>query len=198
MTERENFDIFVGQVANRLNGEWDYKANPPDWAIGGYLTCEATGAILYFRANFRVSERSQIQKLTVQTMLPKDKEGQTPYHSGEMPSINVSATKSSDVVAREIKRRLLPAYEPILQKALERVAQHDEYVDQSEDTLEQISRIVGVRARPKSREISFYDSPLPALNQTVSSAEVSGNEVTLTLHLERDAALGVLEYLRNR
>lgn len=198
MSTREDFDQFVMQVAEHLDGEWDYEANPADWNVGGHLTSGTTGAILYLHPNFRINESSPYQKIVVKSQLPKDKEGQPPHHSGELPSINVSATKTSDQVAREIRRRLLPLYEPILAKALERVAQHDAYVDQSEATVEQISRITGARPRPGSREISFYDSPLPALNQTVSSADVRGDEVTLTLHLDGEVALDVLKFLRDR
>jgi hypothetical protein len=182
---REDFDRFVMQVAQQLDGEWDYAPNPPDWNVGGHLTSEATRAILYFHPNFRINEDAPGQKITIKAQLPKNKNGKEPHVSGDPPSITVSATKTPVQVAREVERRLWPSYAPILQKALERIARHDEHVDRSEDTLEQISGIVGVRARPKSREISLYDSPVPALNQTVSSAEVSGDEVTLTLHLGR-------------
>jgi hypothetical protein len=61
-----------------------------------------------------------------------------------MPSISVRADRVPDAIAREITRRLLPAYEKVWTHYLEQKAGHDAYVGETLDTVARIAGALGV------------------------------------------------------
>src|SRR5438445_12968311 len=61
-----------------------------------------------------------------------------------MPSISVRADRSPDAIAREITRRLLPAYEKVWTHYVEQKAGHDAYVGETLGTVARIAGALGV------------------------------------------------------
>ena len=61
-----------------------------------------------------------------------------------MPSISVRADRSPDAIAREITRRLLPAYDAVWAQYLETKAGHDAYVGETLGTVARIGGALGV------------------------------------------------------
>ena len=66
-----------------------------------------------------------------------------PY-GAHMPSIRVRADRSPDAIAREIARRLLPAYDAAWTEYLEAKAGHDAYVGETLGTVARVAGALGV------------------------------------------------------
>jgi hypothetical protein len=77
---------------------------------------------------------------------PRSAEGwyYTLRYGEHMPSISVRANRSPDAIAREITRRLLPAYDAVWAHYLEAKAEYDAYVGQTLDTVARIAGALGV------------------------------------------------------
>jgi hypothetical protein len=189
----------VAQIAEHLPGRWEIKPNPLDWNPGAHLTDADSGAILYISHNY--ADRSK-NLLHIRSNLPKDDKGKEVYVSGyynkPMPSINVSATKTVEQVAKTISNRLMPEYLQILSKAMESLASTVAYHNKTEVMEGKIAAIVGVTEKSITdvTKVSFYHSPCPVFeNRSLNQAKISGDSVTLELDLDYETTLKVLNYL---
>lgn len=69
-------------------------------------------------------------KLHISTSFPRDKQNHSHVGYGEThPSINVSVSKSAEQIGKDITRRLLPEYLPMLEKVRERIRNTETYLD---------------------------------------------------------------------
>jgi len=187
LQEHEILNNTFAQVARHLQGAWSWQPNQPDWTPGGVLV-DVTGVAL--RA--RISERPGTYK--VYPEVPRDSRGQVPYVASQnLPSINVGMGRSPEQIAREIERRLLPAWLPILQEALEAIERSNVHQSTGESVARAIAGIAGVKLGARGKDVSFYGSPHAVLDG--GGARVSGDAVELTLRLASGDALTLLRYL---
>ena len=181
------------QVAATLGCDW--RPNPADWAPGGHLSDPESGVELYVGVAHRDRDM-----LTIRAVSPKDSRGQVPYVlSWADVSINVSMTKSPSQIAASVQRRLLPEWLPLYEKGLEAIEASNLHTSTTQQVAAQIAEIVGVSRGRVDREhpgrVSFYGSPHPIFQEGTSSAEVSGDSVTLELHLSPSDALAILRHM---
>ena len=181
----------IAGVGEHLTGNWELIPNPEEWPMGAHLVYPETQASLYFNHHEG--------KIHVSSDLPKDAKGEIPYVEGygqlgkRMPSINTSFNKTSEQIAKDIERRLMPEYMDILMKALSRIASSDAYHSKTEGFAGQIAKLVGVEA--KGNKVDFYRSSHPVLHETIGRAEVHEDDVELELRLSYGMTMEVLEFL---
>jgi hypothetical protein len=96
----------------------------------------------------------------------------------KLPEISVSGTRGAAAIAKEIKRRFLPEYLPLLQKAITKRDEHASYEDKTRANLTVLAAIVNA-AVPTERDrstASFYHN-----DKAYGDIQVSGDSVTLKL-----------------
>lgn len=196
ITSRDAFLSLVAQIAEILPGSWDVRPFPEAW--GADVNDPDTGASLYIVT----STWKQADRIEVKSQLPQDSKGETPYvglqYGQSMPAITVSGNKSAEQIARDIERRLMPAYLPLLERARKQIAETEEYYNRTETMARKIAALVGVKIEKGAKKIDFYRSPLKIFNETMSGAEVHDQDVELTLRLDHDTALEILMELARR
>ena len=184
------------QVASHLDGSWSVDPFPDDWGRRGAWLREEGGAILSLGESQALSERNK-NRLTVGTDYPK--EVNEHGYSYNRPRISVSGSKTGVQVAADIARRLLPEYLPILEKALKDLAGRRRYENATSAVAGQIAGLMKVpysSKGPKETTVNFYHSPYHLFRETLSKAEIIGeDEVELSLRLSPRDALRLLNML---
>ncbi len=193
----EQLDRLGKEIAASLGGSWTWRPNQPDWAPGGVLREVDDGVELYVG-----NTSGRKPSITIAAQPPKDSRGQVPHVASQSrPAISVSAAKRSEQIAWDIERRLLPEWLPIYEQALAAIAESNRHEEASTSAAAEIAAIVGVPIRvggEARHKISFYGSPHPIFHETISGAEISGNEVHLDLSLSREDAIVLLRFLTQR
>lgn len=193
LQRRERILALVADVAESLDGEWILKPFPEDWGrVGAWLHEARSQAILVVGES--QSSRKEQDRLDVSTDYPKDRDGNTAHEP--RPKITVSASKSGAQIARDVERRLLPEYLPLLEQILRRHAAYDSHEDEVRRIARQVAKLVQVKQDLKSPTVSFYHSPYKIFQHTMSQAQVMGDgEVEITLRLDVATGLKVLNQL---
>ena len=96
----------------------------------------------------------------------------------KLPEISVCGTRGAAAIAKEIKRRFLPEYLPLLQKAIDRRDAANSYEDKTRANLTVLAAIVNAHV-PTERDrstASFYHN-----DKAYGDIQVSGDSVTLKL-----------------
>jgi hypothetical protein len=96
----------------------------------------------------------------------------------KLPEISVSGTRGAAAIAKEIKRRFLPEYFPLLQKAIDKRDAANSYEDNTRANLTALAAIVNASV-PTERDrttASFYHN-----DKAYGDIQVSGDSVTLKL-----------------
>jgi hypothetical protein len=96
----------------------------------------------------------------------------------KLPEISVSGTRGASAIAKEIKRRFLPEYLPLLQKAIDRRDAANSHEDKTRANLVTLAAIVNASV-PTERDrstASFYHN-----DKAYGDIQVSGDSVTLKL-----------------
>ena len=96
----------------------------------------------------------------------------------KLPEISVSGTRGAAAIAKEIKRRFLPEYLPLLQKAIDKRDAANSYEDKTRANLTVLAAVVNASV-PTERErstASFYHN-----DKAYGDIQVSGDSVSLKL-----------------
>jgi len=96
----------------------------------------------------------------------------------KLPEISVSGTRGAASIAKEITRRFLPEYLPLLQKAIDKRDAANSHEDKTRDNLVILATIVNARV-PEERDrttASFYHN-----DKAYGDIQVCGDSVTLKL-----------------
>ncbi len=182
------------QLANDLcqilPGGWTIKPTENSWH--DVLTRE-DGAVLYLTNFSQDSGRWHISS-------GADIEHAHDYlpHLSRFPSITVSKSKSADAIARDIERRILPKFEPLLAVVLGRKAESDAHALLTLTNARRLSPLVkneeptmesgGCRC-----EMSAYLDDDPTVDSRHARVTVNGNRVEMTLSdLTVDTAEAIL------
>lgn len=181
-------------VGSLLPGSWSVEPFPADWGrAGAYLRERDTQATVIIGESQEYADRDK-NLLSVSTDYPRDRDGRP--SEIPRPKITVSASKTAEQVARDVELRLFPKYLPLLEREVAKIASQEEYADKTAKLADKIANIVRVRREPKETTVSFYRSPHEVFRETMSSASVVDvDEVELTLRLDADTALKVLDLL---
>lgn len=111
----------------------------------------------------------------------------------KLPEISVAGNRGAEAIAKEIKRRFLPEYLPLLQKAIDKRNAANSHEDKTRTNLITLAAIVNASV-PTDRDrttTSFYHS-----DRAYGDIQVSGDSVTLKLSsLTMDEAKRILAML---
>jgi hypothetical protein len=113
---------------------------------------------------------------------PKNSKGEATWpcgYNGINPKINISIKKTAENIAKEIRSRLYPLYDPLLEKAEAEVKSSNNYWDITAKTWEAL----GVKQPQDGREANLYS------DKAHGSLRVSGNSIRLTLDGIEDTAI---------
>jgi len=200
---RDDFLSLIGEIAQNLPGNWELVPFPADYHWGGRLVNhegQYQDATIVFSAGY-VPQGKSCEKMEIQGELPKNQKGESPYigYGKKMPSINVSTSKTGTQIAKDIERRFLPAYTELLKSAVETVRSQDTYYNKRDAMAIQIAQIVKVdEDHVRDGKVDFYRSPYHIFNETLADADVSDDDVKLTVRLSYRDTLDVLKYLISR
>jgi len=107
----------------------------------------------------------------------------------KLPEISVSGERGAQAIAKEIKRRFLPAYLPLLAKAIARRDEANTYEDKTRANLAMLAEIVGARLPEDHGRTTTYF--------TGGDIQVSGDSITLKLSsLSIEQAKQILEMMK--
>lgn len=121
----------------------------------------------------------------------RDKEGGNRWtHSGEIPTIRVRCDRDVQAIAKEIRRRLLPAYGPVYTESRETLERLNEYIDTRNETL----KVLEPYGRVSTQRHDLGRVYLPC----GGVATVTGAGVDLQLSVSPADAEFILEYLAQR
>jgi hypothetical protein len=177
----QHFMNLARTIAEQLLGEWEVKPFPEDWSRrGAYLTEHVSQAMLAIGESQEYSERNK-QRLTVSTDYPKDRHGH--MSSARRPKISVSALKSGEQIARDIERRLLPKYLPILDKELATNRSWNEYESKTTLIAAHIANVVKVKRKPEETTVSFYHSPYNRVTKCLLPGTLTRSQSKLPANL---------------
>jgi len=144
--ELQEFKDTINQVATILKMEVEF---PPDedmqWHRWAYLKKD-------YRS-IRILNGDE-HKLHISGDFPKSIKGE-PSRYGSAIDINISASKTSEQMARDIERRLLPIYLPELEKAVNQVNQINRYHQKREANIQKMAEYFGVEFK-EDKEPSIY------------------------------------------
>ena len=186
----------IEQVAEHLSGQWTVDPFPGDWGRGGaWLREDRTGAILSIGESQIWADRHK-NLLAIGTDYPKERDGQSSMQ--RRPRISVSASKSAQTIARDIERRLLPEYLPLLEKEISSTKARQSFEDKTTKIAKQIADLVHVKHKSRETSVDFYHSPYKIFQETMSRAEVvSEDAVEITLRVGSREALMLLNQIIN-
>ena len=119
--------------------------------------------------------------------------GQFLPYDKEKTEITVSMAKTPERIARDVEKRLLPAYERVLAKAMENKESYEKREAEKRSTLEAVKQAIGGDANviQDDRVVSYR--PFHCL-----AKYRSGKEVVLELTLPLVKAVGILSLLGKR
>lgn len=151
----ENFGELAKGIAAALGEGWSGKAVPSEWPGKAYSALEFThedGRSFDLRRGY-----NDKGKFHVSGNYPRYVDGRfcTPRDAGAVkynesnPSINVSAAREPQVIARDIVRRFLPEFTRCWLACVERVAQDLEHINGTSKSAERIRKALGKGADPQ-------------------------------------------------
>ena len=192
MLTQQEYTAKIQDVGERLPGNWSFDFNPDSWNWGCKLVDSRRDIGIFFSL-----DRDR-KKIEISGMIPRDNKGQMPHigMTEVLPKIRVSAAKTSAQIANDIEKRFLPVWLPRLAKMHEDIARSEDYRNKTKSLAERIAKVVQCKAEGK--HISFYRSPFPVFNESMSSAEVHADDVTLELRLPPDDAVALLKWMTNQ
>jgi hypothetical protein len=107
----------------------------------------------------------------------------------KLPEISVSGERGAQAIAKEIKRRFLPEYLPLLAKAIARRNEANTYEDKTRANLAMLAEIVGARVPAERGRTTTYF--------TGGDIQVCGDSITLKLSsLNVEQAKQILEMMK--
>ena len=127
------------------------------------------------RIGILYNDYQQKFKLYISVVFPCTKKREFVYRS-KSPSINVSETKTPEQIARDIEKRLLPAYLPELEKVLDYIQQAD---NRDQKRLENIQKMADYfEVVPQNDIVYTYDQ------NTGVGYKIEANEDTVKFELK--------------
>jgi hypothetical protein len=136
-------------------------------------------------------------KLSIASSWPRDDEGRQveASYDSKIPRINVSISRRADEIAKEIRRRLIPEWEPLWHKAVARIESGRKHENATRQNALALAKIVGVAPSEvdKNGNFSLYRSE--AFPESLSDIQVSGENVRLDLRCELAEAKEILSAL---
>lgn len=172
MTLQQEFEVVHGiaqKLAHALGCGWTYQ-RPDELGHAAKITHEH-GAILYVTQNTYL--QAEKGKVKISTGLQYE---HVP-HGERAPAIQVSLSRGIDALAKEIRRRLLPAYLPLLERTQARAKEDKERRAKQAALLDELATLG--HAERRNGSIHWYVS-----DGFYGDGSVSYDE-TVSLKLER-------------
>lgn len=114
-------------------------------------------------------------------------------HYGESPSINVSETKTPEQIARDIERRLLPAYLPELEKALAQVEQINSRDQKRQANTQKMADYFGVAPQNDREQTIYVYDKIKGLGYKIAATE---DTVKFELEISPEMAIKIFDLLK--
>jgi len=188
MTDKEEGELAkedARRICEFLDGwELDEDIDSTSYVWRG-LARSAEGRQLLFRLEWNKNDRLEISGswgMGLYQFLP---------YNREKTEITVSRKKSPEKIAKEIERRLLPAYERMFAKAVRHKEANDSYEKRKKDALEAIKAAIGGDAHFTSDGNKVY-----SYEPYNCDAEFYTDEVKLELRLPLEKAVRMLKWLK--
>jgi len=180
-------------IADHLDG-WSFRQLPEDWAGYTAILEGPSGMVLEIRWSSRTEPGSIVGAF------PKMPDGKDPYLTQEDKKrcrIGATLTRPPHVLARDIERRLLPAYTEIFERVSPQVKEAHESHRWAESLLEEIVSICGAKPRTDTQR-DFHEVTFRNLSGSARIIEpcLSRPEGAVQLRLELPEPLAV-EVLRS-
>jgi len=100
---------------------------------------------------------------------------------GQLPSINISLTKTSEQMAKDIARRLLPDYQALLTKLFEQHKQDTEYKQGVEVLRKAVAEVLDVPLRDTDTEVIRGNGNVDVQVSSPTSMRLHGHMLYVTL-----------------
>lgn len=192
LPELEELHAFGCEVARELG--WHYDVLGSREREGKHLmhyACIRPGLTAYsvrLQADWRVPQMIEC----VGDIPSQDKEGTYRHtYSGSLPRIRVRRDRGARAVAREIKRRLLPIYTPLYEKAQKSLADDNAYIDVRDRALEALV-VFGRRSHDRGDRQRIY---LDVGDHGIATVSTRGITLEVTCTVEQ--ASQILQFLRD-
>lgn len=176
---------------------------------GGSLKFD-NGASVFIRLPYYPGNSSRDKKGTASGSFPRDANGScmsahswglVPYSQDSDCEIGFSITKTPEQIASDIKKRLLPVYFPLYEKALLKLRENIEKKEKTENALQKILKAAGVShgSNQGSQEFSGYlwDDEKNK-SEVYLKGRMSGERAGLSFeYLEINEALAVIKLVKS-
>jgi hypothetical protein len=190
-------------IASALGSEWEVELNDDNWSRR--INHKLSKKVLYVSGDgynkptkvniggsLHVGENGQYVQV-----YEKGNDG-TGWERKDVPTIGVSIARGFDVIASEIKRRLLPEYDRLLTLALAQVQREQEYKNAKRANLERMARAAGHTLPAEDERHQRRDN---AFNVSFGnlSVEVKAGDKDVDIkinNLTPEQAEGLLQYLK--
>jgi hypothetical protein len=189
-------ETILKAIALAMGKPWEMEQEKEEretyYRFYGTLINTDTGEAIHF------NEVLNKPKFHISGIFPRSKsknEMHIPYEYRGGISIEVSQTKKPEIIANDIKRRLLPEYSQAYQKALAIVNQWDEHYYTTEKNCKLLADIIGARIdKNEPNKARFYNG----MNCINCDIYVSSNKVKLTIDdLTMGQATTILELINH-
>jgi hypothetical protein len=184
----EDVHAFARLVAGELGWRYDVGAsrNRDGELLPGALI---KPGLTPYGVRIRVAWQRPTHFLCVGDVPSRDKTGDHRWtYTGSMPSISVRQDRGAHVVAREIKRRLLPQYEPAYAAARETLARCNADIDESVRVLAMLAPFGRASSSRDIRDRVY-------LLDGAGVATVTTTGVDLNVSVTAKQAVHILKYL---
>jgi hypothetical protein len=155
-----------------------WRHEPPAAGDRGLTLCGPAGMQILLEVPWRTPERLQVSGL-----LPVSPEGH-PYLplSQAAPAITVAHTRGLPALATAIVRRLLPAYQPLLQAAQARERAHRDAMARQETIAALLAQVPGCTLQQTPGQVHIAGTGPEAAAVWGQATVTLQGDVTLTLH----------------
>lgn len=188
MTTKEELHAFAKQVARVLGWKYDLSESTSRHEPGLMEWAVIKPGLTSYGVAIRTAWRKETHFACIGRLPSRDKRGNHRYtYEGSPPDILVRKDRGPEITAREIKRRLLPVYDPLYTKARSAIDDCNSWIDQKEEIL--------ARLAPYGRTSKSHHDVDHVYLHAGGVAVITTTGVDLRIDVSAEDAEFILEYL---
>lgn len=190
----EHSEVWVIRLVEDYPGVYLHKKNDPMFEL--YFRADDYGikGRIEVHGNFHIGRGTGNSFVDVREYLPGD--GRT-----TLPSITVAISRGAEAIAKEIKRRFLPEYTDLYNKA---VAKRDSQIAYEDKVFQNLSRLAAIVSKPITENATHSSERRTSFdyyrnNGPYADVSCSADTATLKIHnLSIDMAESILRMIETR
>jgi hypothetical protein len=188
----------TAEIAKELGAPWKVRPLRPDRDEENYPTrwiVNGEGAELWVRIEEYGAQKGRVK---VSGSLHINGQFQTVYENGNrasVPDISVNPERGVAVIAKEIKRRLLPDYLRVLAFALAQADRHNQQTKARQQAIRELLALTGGEAPDFSRDADRDRFHLPGHRSGTVTVHYDGSVNLERLSVSREEAEYILRHL---